>query len=141
MNHPSSSARYPGPLCASTRTGWYRTIPRYHGELEYAKLGSSLVSFSVETWSGDDNFGKVRSNGFNHPGFPLSNLFDGNKDSLYISRIDPFVNGAYVDVDFDEPVVIKEIILTTRTKTIHVRDRWELSAISEIFLKYCLRLY
>ena len=88
------------------------------------------VEGPVETWSGDDGFGKVRSNGFNHPGFPLSNLFDGDKDSVYISRIDPFVNGAYVDVDFDEPVVIEEIILTTRTNTIHVKERWELAVIS-----------
>ena len=54
---------------------------------------------------------------------PLSNLFDGNKDSVYISRIDPFVNGAFVDVDFDGPVVIEEIILTTRTGQILVPNR------------------
>ena len=78
---------------------------------------------SVETWSGDDDFGKVRSNGFNHRGYPLSNLFDGNTDSLYISRIFPLVRGAYVDVDFDGPVIIDEIVLTTRSNTIRSRDR------------------
>ena len=42
------------------------------------------------------------------------NLFDDDKGSAYISRANPLVKGAYVDVDFAKPVVIDEIILTTR---------------------------
>ena len=94
--------------------------------LQFAYNFKNIIIAPVETWFGDDDFGKVRSNGFNHPGYPLSNLFDGNKHSTYISRIFPRFKGAYVEVDFDGPVIIEEIILTTRSNTIRARDRSEL---------------
>ena len=78
---------------------------------------------ALQTWSSDDGFGKHRANGFSHPSYPLSNLFDGNKNTLYISRENPFVAGAYVDVDFEKPVIIKEIILTTRHNYIWDKQR------------------
>ena len=89
----------------------------------------------METWSADDDCGTARTNGFSHPQYPLANLFDGNKDSLYMSRTSPLVVGAYVDVDFTKPVVIEEIVLTTRTNYI-----WDKERLFILFRKQCLKL-
>ena len=105
-------------------------------EISYQKLlRPTSDEDAVQTWSGDDGFGTHRANGFSHQSYPLSNLFDGNKDSIYISRTHPFVAGAYVDVDFAKPVVIDEIVLTTRTNYI-----WDKERLFILFRKQCLKL-
>ena len=89
----------------------------------------------METWSANDDCGTARTNGFSHQEYPFSNLFDGNKDSLYISRTSPFVAGAYVDVDFTTPVLIQEIVLTTRSNNIW--DKSRLDSICSTMPKNC----
>ena len=47
------------------------------------------------------------------------------KETLYISRVDPFIGNAYVDLEFNEPRAITEVILTTRNgPRIYVPERF-----------------
>ena len=60
------------------------------------------------------------ANGLHEEGSPLSNLFDGNKDTFYLAKkaegsLKALVSGGYVDVDFAGLVQIDEIILTLRS--------------------------
>ena len=55
---------------------------------------------------GSENFDRIFFN---------LDIFEPERDTLYISRVSPLIKGAYVDIEFDKAQTIREIILNTRT--------------------------
>ena len=84
----------------------------------------TVILLKIYSMTIKERFEKIKKNVLGSSPLPvihnfckfLSNLiFSTTKDTIYISRVNPLIRGAYVDIELREAQAISEIILTTRS--------------------------